>query len=392
MGDFDRQLPDWLDGWNAFMSNSEAPTIFNKWVGVSMIAAVLERKCYLNWDKQLFPNFYIVLVGPPGCRKGTAMGPGRKLLEEMNIKLVAEATTREVLIKRLKDSRENYENLELNEIHAYSAMTCFSEELTVFLGYNQQQLMQDLANWYDCVPKWKYDTKHQGTDDIEGVYFNLCGATTPKLLRESMPVESFGGGLNSRIIYVYAREKGALVIFPFLKKEQPELYEKLNQDLQWIRLMSGEFKPEQSFLDSWEAWYPKQFNNALKDNEKMQGYLERRPTHLLKLGMIINASRGGDMKLTDEDFTRGLTLLEEVEIKMPQTFEGMGQSKTSDLNIRMMHYIRDKGTVPYPVLLKTFIDDADDSLLAALVATFAKAGLLDTERLENGQILIHYKD
>ena len=105
-----------------------------------------------------------------------------------------------------------------------------------------------------------------------------------------------------------------------IKEYRPELYEKLNQDLQHIRMMSGEFKPQQSFLDAWEIWYPKQFNNALKNNEKMHGYLERRPTHLLKLSMIINASRNGDMKLTDEDFILSLALLEEVEVKMPQTF------------------------------------------------------------------------
>lgn len=192
--DLKRELPDWIEAWLQYMFSTESPTIYHKWVAVSMIASVLERKVFLNWDKKIYPNFYIVLVGPPAARKGTAMWPGRELLDNMNVKIAADATTREKLIRRLKDASDTFE---LNgQIHSYSALTIYSEELTVFLGYGNQELMQNMADWYDCKANWKYETKHQGIDDIDGVWVNLIGATTPGLLQDSLPRESFGGGLN----------------------------------------------------------------------------------------------------------------------------------------------------------------------------------------------------
>jgi len=134
------ELEDWYEGWLHYMKDSEAPLLYNKWVAISMLAAVLERKVFLSWDKLIYPNFYIVLVGPPGCRKGTAMSPGRAVLDEMNVKLAADATTKEKLASRLEDATDNFEAAD-GQIYPYAAMTIFSEEFTVFLGYGNVCLL-----------------------------------------------------------------------------------------------------------------------------------------------------------------------------------------------------------------------------------------------------------
>jgi hypothetical protein len=359
------------------MDNSEAPKIYNRWVAISMIAAVLERKVFLTWDKRLYPNFYTVLVGPPGCRKGTAMGPGRAVLEEMNVKIAADATTKEKLASRLKEASDNFEALD-GQIHTYAALSIFSEEFTVFLGYGNVELMQWMSDWYDCKPKWKYETKHQGVDEVDGVWVNLLGATTPELLQESMPRESFGGGLNSRIIYIFADRKEKLVIFPFEQEGKSELREMISRDLQIMRLTSGEFVPDESYLKRWKEWYPKQHNPPQDD--KMAGYMHRRPTHIHKLSMVFNASRGGNLTLTDVDFDRAVGLLSETERNMNKTFAGVGQSQFASVMNRALQMIRLNNEVLYSDLLAKFYFDADDSTMSMIIATLERANLIKLKR------------
>ena len=94
----DRMLPDWIDSYMAYVDNTEPAEAFKLWTAIFCIVACLKRKCFLDWGTITFyPNMYIVLVGPSGCRKGTAMGPGFSMLTELNVRMAAEATTREVL-------------------------------------------------------------------------------------------------------------------------------------------------------------------------------------------------------------------------------------------------------------------------------------------------------
>ena len=100
-----RQVEDWIDGYVEFTDNSESPENFRRWTAISTIAAALQRKCFVEWGTiTWYPNMYIVLVGPSGARKGTAMGPAYDMLEELNIPMAANATTLQALIRRRKDT------------------------------------------------------------------------------------------------------------------------------------------------------------------------------------------------------------------------------------------------------------------------------------------------
>ena len=143
----ERRLPDWITGFLKYTENTEPPYTFRLWTALHTITAVLQRKCYLPWGSLTFyPNMYIVLVAPPGAaRKGTAMGPSLDMLSEPNlgVKLAAEAITREALIRELKNANDTIINQQTGEMIFHSSLTIHSQELTVFLGYHNYQLMSD---------------------------------------------------------------------------------------------------------------------------------------------------------------------------------------------------------------------------------------------------------
>ncbi|CAK0747737.1 Primase C-terminal 1 domain-containing protein [Azospirillaceae bacterium] len=325
----------------------------------------------MNWGMlRFYPNLYIILVGPSGVRKGTAMGPALDMLKEIGVKLASEAITREALIRELKESNDTQVNPSTGEVHLHASLTIFSPELTVFLGYQNKQLMSDLCDWYDCRDSWKYRTKNQGTDDINGVWVNIVGGTTPELLQTTMPIEAIGSGLTSRMLFVYAERKDKKVIFP---SGDSSLRKKLIIGLEKMRMLSGEFKVTGGFMDTYGDWYLKEDKPPF-DDHRFSGYFERRPNHLLKLSMICNVSRTSTKILEKDDFRQALTYLKSIEQKMPLTFRGVGKSNMADVLTRLLTMLRLNGEMHINEIMTRFYQDADSQSMKHILATLNEMG------------------
>ena len=367
--------------------------MYRLWTGISVIAACLRRKCVMNWGTlDIYPNMYIVLVGPSGrCRKGTAMSQGMAFLREMGIKLAAESITREALIRELKESFDTQVDPVTNQMHMHASLTIYSQELTVFLGYNNLPLMSDLTDWFDCRDTWVYRTKHMGTDEIQGVWVNLIGATTPDLIKSTLPRDAIGGGLTSRMIFVFEPRKEKTVVSPFLSADDRIMQKLLMDDLQQVCVMAGKFTVTDEFIDRWIPWYenydktPPPFND-----DKFAGYFERRPMHLLKLSTIMSASRSNSMKVTDVDFDRAMDILNRTEVKMPFAFTGYGKNPAYSVMESIASIIRKRGVIAYDEILRVYRHEVDKRGLDAIVDTLKACKAIRIEYAGNNQMLIYY--
>lgn len=385
-----RNIPDWIEGYLAYTEDSEPPQLFKEWCAVSVIAAALQRKCRLEWGTTVFyPNLYIVLTAPAGkARKGTAMAPARKFIDRIGIPLAAEAVTREALIRTLKES-ESVVSTE-NGIIVHSSLTVFSPELTVFLGYNNTQLMSDLTDWFDCSEKWVYRTKTAGTDDISGVFINMLGATTPDLIRSTLPLDAIGGGLTSRMIFVFEEKKGKIVPFPFVSEETRKLETKLYYDIECINMLQGQFKFTKEFLSHWGDWYTAQEGKnpfGANYNKAFDGYIERRPTQVLKLSMVMNASRTDEMVLDEPDLARAIDLLERTEKKMPRAFGGIGMSQNAQLTYAISELIaRSPNGVTISDIMRAHTFNGTTSDISDALDILVQSKMIRIDQTNNGPL------
>ena len=388
-----RKLNDWIDSYLEYTKNSEPPDLYKEWVAVSVVESILQRKCSLPWGYITFyPNMYIILVGPSGkCRKGTAMGPGSKMLNDIGIKMAAEAITREALIRELKKTTSTEIDPQTGTVELHSSLTIYSQELTVFLGYNNMSLMSDLTDWYDCRSRWTYRTKNMGTYEIIGGGVNLIGATTPELIQSTLPRDAIGGGLTSRIVFVYEDQKGKIVPAPFLTKKEESLRDHLLADLERIGTLRGEFRITDDFLNLYVDWYTEQHRKPAFTDLRFSGYIERRPTHLLKLSIILSASSRDDMVIDASIFNRAKNLLERTEKKMPLTFSGVGTSDTSAVLSRVMAHIGSEKKLTFKELLNVFYYDADKDTLTKIVGTLVAMGFCVIVHKGKDVIITHTK-
>ena len=356
-----RHFNDWLDAYMDYTEDTEPARLYRKWVGVSTLAAVLQRKVWLPVGKvgTWYPNFFVILVGPSGkARKGTAMGPGNKLLNDLEIPMASESVTKEALIRNMAESSQTTMMEEENKPVLHSSLTIFSEELTVFLGYNNKELMAYLTDWFDCKDHWTNETKTQGVDIIQGTWLNLLGATTPKLIRTTLPEDAVGGGFTSRVIFVFEENKDK-TLTPWAINRDEKTYEKLKQDLEKIHTLVGQVSITPGFSDYFTDRYYEIDKHPPVDHPRFSGYNNRRAAHMVKLSMILNASRSGGLVLSKEDLQRADTLLEQTERKMPRTFHGTGTSEKSEVTSQIMTYIAQSKSTTQQEILQRFYQDLD---------------------------------
>ena len=378
-----RELSDWFDSYIFYTHgtledlHSEPPISYHKWMAIATIAAALQRKCRIKWGSLTFyPNFYIILVAPAGqARKGTAMDFSKKFLDQLMIPMSPDAASLQALIRRMSECTNTEEEAEKGYFESHSSLTAFSPELTVFLGFANKELISNLCDFYDCRSRFEYVTISRDSEEIIGVFLNLVGATTPELIQGSMSADTIGSGLPSRMIFVYEPRIVKRVIYPFfaLSEEGRSLEQQLVKDLTQIRSLKGDFKVSKDFLDLWTDWYGNYPDLCPFDPQHFGGYWERRPTHIMKMSMILSASRSNEMIMTDDDLKRSIDILETTEKKMHNVFNRMGQSSQADNIQKVMNFVARYKEVSMTQLMQEFLmfvsEIEMDQILGALRAS-----------------------
>ena len=361
-----RVFDDWITAYLKYTEDTEPPRSYHTWVAVSCIAGALQRRVFLRWGVEtIYPNMYVVLAGPSGrTRRSTALGIGLDLFSELNIPITAQAITREALIRRMADSSRNYNMRQAGKLGWQAALTTFSSELAVFLGQRDVALLTLLIDWYDSLPSWKYETKHQGKDEIKNLCYNLLATTAPEWLSTMLPLEAIGGGLTARIIFVMEHNKEKLVPRQRFLKEHEALRASLIKDLQRIALTTGEVEFGEEAEKAYIDWYTMndrmiaQGKPAIRD-PRFSAYCERRQTHLRKLCIIFTASRGDSLKVALKDFDRARALLELTERNMPVVFGGLGRASTGHAAHAVLTYLARVKHAKRSEVLERFYQDID---------------------------------
>lgn len=374
-----RKVDNWIETYLEYTENSEPPVLFRTWCAVSALAAALQRKCWLNWGlgMDVYPNMFIILVGPPATRKGTAMNPAETFIRNAGFPLAASATTKEALIRHLAES-ESQTTLADGRPYIHSSLSIFSKELTVLIGQSNYGLLSQLTDWFDCANVWNYHTKTAGKDEINNIWVNLIGATTPDLIRTALPMDAIGSGFTSRIVFVYEEKKAKNVPFPAVTQKELELQAKLAYDYEVISHLNGPFVVSQDFRNLWEEYYTTVEHEQIVPpayERYFLGYVERRAIHALKLSMILNAARTDTMYIEGIDLINALTLLKRTEIKMPKTFSGLGKGRDSAVYDGMCALLSREKRMPYTALIEPFRLDLDYAALKATVNSIISMGL-----------------
>lgn len=381
-----RNLEDWLEYYMQYTQNTEPPKLYHLWCGISAIASCLQRKTYLPWGHEcIYPNMYIVLVGPPGGRKGTAMKMAKSIVQDLSIPMSSDCLgSVQTLHKELSESRLTYKDVE-GELVEHRSLNVWSEEFQVFLGENNPQLVSNLTDLYDCPKKWNYASLRQGVNDLSNCWLNLVGAITPKLLQNKLSQDAVGGGLLSRLIFVVGYGKEKSVPLPFLSDEERALRDWLASDLIKIRKLIGEFRMSERCAQLYSDWYMDPESEQALDSDKFVGYNARRALHLRKLLLIVSASdaQSGGI-ISERHFHKAMAILQLTEREMPNAFFGLGRGVHSSVLSDIMSTFQQKGILTPQELTERFKMDLLPEDLNTLLDLLKQTGRIKEEKSVSG--------
>lgn len=349
-----RHYDNWIKAFMEYASFSEAPRHMHFWTAVATLAGALRRKVwidmgYFTWH----PNFYIILVAPPGVvSKSTTAGIGMSLLKKVpDIKFGPDVVTWQALVTGFAESTMSFEYE--GEFHAMSALTIESSEFGNLLNPQDKEMVDLLVSLWDSKPgAFEKKTKGSGNDVVENPWINLIACTTPSWIAGNFPEYMIGGGFTSRCLFVYADKKAQLVAYPHRRVSKLDLKsmaQKLVEDLCYISLIQGEYRLDEGAIKWGEAWYEN--HNSAKhlhlDDERFGGYLARKQTHIHKLAMVLAAAEGDDLIITAEHLAIAHQMVTDLEPDMQYVFSKIGKSEEAVYAERLIWYVQKRDGCPY---------------------------------------------
>lgn len=344
-----RNFPDFLDAYFEYSRDDFCPDPFHYWTGVSTVAAALERKVWLPWSKTLnyYPNIYTLLVSLPGMGKSSAANVGVALLRDATeVRFIPEQITEAKFIESM--GRRKTFVFGDKEIQHSSAFY-YASEASSSLKNVYGDFIAMLTDFYDCRDIWEKATMKSGEVRLKNICVNVLAGCTFDYLGKLITDDNIMGGFASRILYVIHDEKK--VRNPGWNdtiKHDEKLHKKLVEDLHVIHNLKGRFRADEGFKKRYMEWFPK-FDEARQgiESEKMQSLLVRKSTNLMKLCMIVSASRRNDLLLKEEDWVTAMRRLDKIEAQLPKMLRAAQMKDTQSqrsLNLAILSCLDDSPT------------------------------------------------
>lgn len=346
-------LNEYLD----LMEETEAPRQFVMWSLISGAAALIGKNAAFVRGPlyTVSANLYVVLIGPSGVRKSSAISQIMGFLKEtsVNIGPTDSSGQRQGIMSALVGLHRFIEGKPWRNkddasippmfpwlIHPRKPSDLFfgASELGRLLGNGNKDLADFFNDLFDGADI-DYQTRASETV-IRKPVANLLGATTPANLASILPDGAAGHGILSRILFIHAGEKYKDVPIPPIPKE--EWYDKRDsflQRLQWIDENRINFVFSSEAEELYESLYA--FNPRLRDS-RLEAYNERRPTHLLKVAMTLAALRN-DTVIQSNDVNLAHVLLQIAEPEMHRAVEYFGKNKIFAGRQLMIQHLRSHG-------------------------------------------------
>lgn len=360
-----RQEEDFIASYLAYTSKTECPTFFHRWTAVTSLGAYLGRQIFFRHGHfTLYPNLYAMLIGSPGTKKSSAIKIGAKLIKQAGYNTFAAKKTRqEKFLLDLADQSTS-KDVALNGDSADSILDqnlwgeeleddadsythkppaeCFiaADEFNNFIGIGNLDFISILGELWDFEGVYDYKLKNSKSVFIPNPTLSILGGNTPTGFSQAFPSDAIGQGFFSRLLLVYGEPSGVKYTFPpppdlALQTKLIALLHKIKENV------VGELAMSQEAMDLLDRVY-KDWPGI--DDIRFEHYANRRLTHLLKLCLVIVASRVGKT-IELEDVVEANTLLTFTEQLMPKALGEFGKARNSDITHKVMAAI-DNTNVP----------------------------------------------
>jgi len=356
-----------------------------------VLAGVLKNDVFLKRGLYtLYPNQFIILTGPPGIGKGTAINFAWRMTKITNSRLANVLTDRATIPELLRLIAKGWPTVPkiINGQALMATMehscTIIASELQTLLASGTKDTLQVFCQLWD-QQEYENRTKNQGTDIIRDMCVNLIGGTVPDYIRgmERDLGAVIAGGYTARCIFIHADKKSKeLPDEPTIESipKSLELYNKLKNDLLYIASnVKGEFKISEEARLIFSNYYPA--TSALPDDsDAMLNFKERIKTHIFKLSMILSAARKDSLIIEGQDIRDAIFLITSVRRQLDKVFRGIGSSQLAEPTAKVQSIIERYGMCTKLQLIQSTHRHFDPAVLDRVLYVLETIGFLTIQK------------
>lgn len=348
-----RNYPDFLKAYTETLApKGEAPERFHFWCGVATIGGALRRRVYIDQGHyRYYPNFYIVLVGPPGLiKKSTTINVGSNLLRDVpNVIIGADCSTWQSFVEEVAQAQDMFAegatvaDIMDQEFTVTCALTLTISEFGTFFDPDDRQMVNVLTELFDAKvgAAFRKRTKTQGEDNLMNPFVNILTGTTPDWIKDNFKGRFGGWGLSSRMMFLHCDEKERHVAFPdeLWDGTYNDTMKSFLHDLTEISQLQGVMRISAGARAFYKQWYEEHgirqtaLNRHAHHDPWLAYYLARKADHVLKVAMVLSVSRSSALEISVEDIQHSVERCDEIELELSKVFQSRtGENREVKLN------------------------------------------------------------
>jgi hypothetical protein len=388
-----QSMGSWLDLYMEHTSGLESPSVYHRWVGLTVLGHAMARRVWLpRGDK--FPLFgaqmMVVLVGGSGIvRKTTAMNSGLDLYEGLPkgsglVNVLPSRTSAQKLFQLMTPVNAEGEAMDAVALIAAPELGSFfsRESFNETMATHVIPLNDAPCGLFDhdtlAFGDKTISVKYMGwEEELTNPCLGLIACTTESGIARELPDQMLQGGFFGRVLWVWAAETDRPLnplIDPELGTEDgAAILKQLIYGLHWAASLQGPMLLTKEAKRNFTDWYNGDRRAAemhVKDDGLQTGYWPRKDSHILRVAMILNVAeligqqpawrayrKAHRAELTERTITlppvqwkqieTAMSWLRELETGREICTRELGRTKKSQLPMKILRMLerraRDKG-------------------------------------------------
>jgi hypothetical protein len=284
-----------LGSYLNFSKNLQACARFRFFSAICVLGSAVNNKVWIQRGDEgllpkLFPNPWVMLLGPPGYGNKTQtinMAVNCLMQSCDDVKILSDKLTPESLVKALSEPVNLQETIRVGPRDATGLIK--APELSVVFGKQQYNtgMVSLITDLYDYREEWVSETIMRGRNVLKHICISILGGSTPDWLQSMLPQDAFTGGFMSRFIMVempptYLKMEG-WPTKPDTGKQWDSIVEELCELSKLRGVMEWSDEAREMYIEHYEKLRP------TGDRQK-DAYRVREVEQILKVAMGISLS------------------------------------------------------------------------------------------------------